>query len=146
MFSHSVLSDSLRLHVDCSPPGSSVYEISLERILEWVAISYSSAKWKCWILIFKNFQEAKSRVLLSTGTYCTVISHGKLVLFATILGSGWWPKLMPVSSPSVIFLIHIINKSSLLSLQYSTFDQFSTDNVTTHTQELWQTGPASYVT
>ena len=26
---------------DCSPPGSSVHGISLARILEWVAISYS---------------------------------------------------------------------------------------------------------
>jgi len=28
--------------VDCSPPGSSVYGILLARILEWVAISFSS--------------------------------------------------------------------------------------------------------
>ena len=27
--------------MDCSPPGSSVHEIFLARILEWVAISYS---------------------------------------------------------------------------------------------------------
>ena len=27
--------------MDCSPPGSSVHEISQERILEWVAISFS---------------------------------------------------------------------------------------------------------
>ena len=27
--------------MDCSPPGSSVHGISLARILEWVAISYS---------------------------------------------------------------------------------------------------------
>ena len=26
---------------DCGPPGSSVHEISQERIVEWVAISYS---------------------------------------------------------------------------------------------------------
>ena len=27
--------------MDCSPPGSSVHEISQARILEWIAISYS---------------------------------------------------------------------------------------------------------
>ena len=27
--------------IDCSPPGSSVHEISHARILEWLAISYS---------------------------------------------------------------------------------------------------------
>ena len=27
--------------MDCSPPGSSVYGISQERILEWIAISFS---------------------------------------------------------------------------------------------------------
>ena len=27
--------------MDCSPPGFSVHEISQERILEWVAISFS---------------------------------------------------------------------------------------------------------
>ena len=33
--------------VDCSPPGSSVHGILQARILEWVAISFSSAwKWK----------------------------------------------------------------------------------------------------
>ena len=29
-------------HMDCSPPGSSVREIFQARILEWVAISFSS--------------------------------------------------------------------------------------------------------
>ena len=28
--------------MDCSPPGSSVHEISQARILEWVAISFST--------------------------------------------------------------------------------------------------------
>ena len=40
MFSCSVLSDSCS-PMDCSLPGSSVYETAQGRILEWVAISYS---------------------------------------------------------------------------------------------------------
>ena len=39
--SHSVVSDSLQ-PMDCSPPGSSVHGILQARILEWVAISFSS--------------------------------------------------------------------------------------------------------
>ena len=37
----SVMSDSLR-PMDCSPPGSSVHGIFLERTLDWVAISFST--------------------------------------------------------------------------------------------------------
>ena len=45
-WSRSVMSDSLR-PVDYSPPSSSVHGIFQARILEWVAISFSSAwKWK----------------------------------------------------------------------------------------------------
>ena len=33
-------------HMDCSPPGSSVYGISQERIVEWVAISFSRASFQ----------------------------------------------------------------------------------------------------
>ena len=39
-WSHSVMSDSLRLH-DCSPPGSSVHGIFQARVLEWGAIAFS---------------------------------------------------------------------------------------------------------
>ena len=35
--SHSVMSDSLPVSMDCSLPGSSVYGILQARILEWVA-------------------------------------------------------------------------------------------------------------
>ena len=42
--------------IDCSPPGSSVHEISQARILEWVAISFSGGSfwpkdrtWASWI-------------------------------------------------------------------------------------------------
>ena len=38
--SHSVKSDSYN-PVDCSPPVSSVHEISQARILEWIAVSFS---------------------------------------------------------------------------------------------------------
>ena len=40
-WSRSVVSDSLR-PVDCSPPSSSVHGILQTRVLEWVAISFSS--------------------------------------------------------------------------------------------------------
>ena len=40
-FSHSVVSNSCD-PMDCSPPGSSVHGILQARILEWVAISFSS--------------------------------------------------------------------------------------------------------
>ena len=40
--SHSIMSDSLRPHGLCSQWGSSVHEIFQARILEWVAISFSS--------------------------------------------------------------------------------------------------------
>ena len=39
-FSCSVMSDSCNF-TDCSPPGSSVHEISQAKVLEWVAISFS---------------------------------------------------------------------------------------------------------
>ena len=38
--SHLIVSDSL-WPLDCGPPGSSVYEISQARILEWVVIPFS---------------------------------------------------------------------------------------------------------
>ena len=40
-WSHSVVSNSLQPH-DCSLPGSSIHGIFQARILEWVAISFSS--------------------------------------------------------------------------------------------------------
>ena len=41
VLSHSVVSDYLRL-IDCSLPGSCVHGIFQARILEWVAIHFSS--------------------------------------------------------------------------------------------------------
>ena len=41
LINHSVVSDSLR-PINYSLPGSSVHEISQAKILEWVAISFSS--------------------------------------------------------------------------------------------------------
>ena len=35
--------------MDCSPPGSSVHGISQARVLEWVAIAFSS--WLCMLLL-----------------------------------------------------------------------------------------------
>ena len=41
LVSHSVMSDSFVIPLDCNPPGSSAHGISQARILEWVAISFS---------------------------------------------------------------------------------------------------------
>ena len=41
VLSHSVVSDSVRNRLDCSPPGSSIHETSQATVLEWVAISFS---------------------------------------------------------------------------------------------------------
>ena len=47
MWSWNWTLDHVRMCMDCSPPGSSVHGILQARILEWVAISSSSAwKWK----------------------------------------------------------------------------------------------------
>ena len=39
--------------MNCSPPGSSVHEISQARILEWVAISFSMIDSKLYLMIKK---------------------------------------------------------------------------------------------
>ena len=56
-WSRSVVSDSLR-PVDCSPPGSSVHGILQARIMEWVAISFSSslANANTWTVNFLMFK------------------------------------------------------------------------------------------
>ena len=41
LFSHSVMSDTFKDHMDCSLPGSSVHGNSQARILQWVSISFS---------------------------------------------------------------------------------------------------------
>ena len=48
------LCPALRNPMDCSPPGSSVHEISQARILEWVAISYSRS---CYMTCFAKMRE-----------------------------------------------------------------------------------------
>ena len=40
-WSHSVVTSSLRSHIQCSPPGFSVHGILQAWVLEWVAISFS---------------------------------------------------------------------------------------------------------
>ena len=39
--SHSLMSDSIRDPMDCSPPGSSVHRLFQARLLEWVAMPFS---------------------------------------------------------------------------------------------------------
>ena len=55
--------------MDCSPPGSSVHEISWARILEWVAISFS-----------RGSSQPKPASLASPvlkGRFFTTVSPGK---------------------------------------------------------------------
>ena len=74
MFSHSVMSDSLQPHGLC-PPGFSVHGISQARILEWIAISFSTesswprdqtciGKWVLYLLshqgLFNNWREERN--------------------------------------------------------------------------------------
>ena len=59
-----------RDHMDCSPPGSSVYGICQARILEWGAIAFSNI----WLVlaksIYKRLVLAKSiREFKKTGNY-----------------------------------------------------------------------------
>ena len=51
--SHSVMSENLCSPMDCRPPDSSVLEILLTRILEWVTISSSrgSSRSRDWTLV-----------------------------------------------------------------------------------------------
>ena len=42
--------------MDCSPPGSSVHRILQARILEWVAIAFSTAL--CWSLPNNNVHQS----------------------------------------------------------------------------------------
>ena len=51
---------TLCISMDCSPPGSSVHRISLARLLEWVAISFSRGSswprdWTCVSCIGRRF-------------------------------------------------------------------------------------------
>ena len=43
---------TLRVPMDCSPPGSSIHGIFQARVLEWGAIAFSKAK--CYYLPFTN--------------------------------------------------------------------------------------------
>ena len=65
--------------MDCSPPGSSVREISKARMLEWVAISYSwgSSPLRDQALISCLLHwQADSLLLALHGTYNKPISYG----------------------------------------------------------------------
>ena len=67
--------------MDCNPPGSSVYEISQARILEWVVISFSrESSWprkitrtSCigrWVLYHWATKEAHRGCLITISCYC----------------------------------------------------------------------------
>ena len=72
--SHSVVSDSLQ-PMDCSPPGSSVHGILQARILEWVAISFSS----------RSFQPRdQTKVSCIAGRFFTIWATSKTYLYVYI--------------------------------------------------------------
>ena len=60
--------------MDCSPPGSSAYEISQERILQWVAISFSKGS---------SQPRDQTRDSYIAGRFFTTEPPGKPIVFVT---------------------------------------------------------------
>ena len=57
--------------MDCSPPGSSLHEISQARILEWVPISYSRD------LLDPGIEPVSLGFPALAGGFFTTVPHGK---------------------------------------------------------------------
>lgn len=47
---------------DCSPPGSSVHEISWARILEWIAVSFSMMRWLSYMYFYLFLRFGKGSI------------------------------------------------------------------------------------
>ena len=110
MLSHWVVPDFCD-PLDCSPPGSSVYGISQARILEWVAISFSS-NWKyilgipCRLILALRKQtktSGPSEARASTLWLVPGLVQLNWFRFSSAQPFGWFP----VSSqhPSFLFLL-----------------------------------------
>ena len=67
--------------MDCSPPGSSVHGISQARILEWVAISFSTASSQPW-----------DRTHISS-----ISCIGRWILYHWVSREVWLPSTLPLN-------------------------------------------------
>ena len=81
---------SLVTPMDCSPSGSSVYEISQARILEWIAISFSrGSSWpRNWTQVscivgrfFTDWSMRESQVILD----CSIFFHVFRIYFSKFI-------------------------------------------------------------
>ena len=81
---------SLDTPMDCSPSGSSVYEISQARILEWIAISFSrGSSWpRNWTQVscivgrfFTDWSMRESQVILD----CSIFFHVFRIYFSKFI-------------------------------------------------------------
>ena len=71
--SHSIISDSLQPHgLQQDPPGSSVHESLQARILEWVAIPFSTGSF---------YPRDRTQVSCTTGRFFTIWATDKPTLF-----------------------------------------------------------------
>ena len=85
---HSVMFDSLRPH---GPPGSSVYEILQDRILEWIVSHFSRT---C-------FPGGFPKILPLTITYLNILLLGNLLLIRS--AHLWYFQLLKMSSLYVVW-------------------------------------------
>ena len=93
--------------IDSSPPGSPVPGILRARILEWVAISFSSA-WK-WKVKVKSLSRVRLLVTLWTAAYQAPLSMGSS-------RQEYWsgvPLPSPVSNPTSSIKLSLIISSSI---------------------------------
>ena len=91
---------------DCSPPGSSVHEISWARILEWIAIPFSMMRWLSYMYFYLFLRFGKGSIKISNrfsggdfkwskffGPYHMCLWYGLLGIFVSKLQSlgQIWP-------------------------------------------------------
>ena len=83
--------------MDCSPPGSSVHEISQARILEWVASSFS--RWPFWPKDQTRISctEADSLPSVTAGKPKSVL--WRCVIHSVVSSSLWPHGLLPTQAP-----------------------------------------------
>ena len=84
--------------MDCSPLGSSVYGISQARILEWVAISYSSIYiiWWLKISIKKHFLGLNHLHMIDNSSKSGLFGGRETVWVKVI---SWWTELQTKKKP-----------------------------------------------
>ena len=99
MHACSVMSDSCD-PMDCSPPGSSVHEIILARIVDWVAISFSrESSWlrdqnqvSCLAArLFTTVPHGKPSISFTCREIWTMLRSGGLYIISQHPSSNWSP-------------------------------------------------------